>query len=345
MAESKAEAEHRIETSWTFYYHKKIGNAGGDFKEFQKALINLGSFDTVEGSLFLLCFCIPFDCYHLRFSLGFWRCVCASFVSVLFCASSDRLLCFVVQGIMHSSLPLINCLLTITTFSFENNTFLLGRFVVLRPFLAYSSFSSFSLFPSMFSLLSYFRLSQSFPTGGCWIIKVRKRNGAIARLWEELVFFPSRSLLLAFLFFLFVAYVSLIPAHIPCSLFRLCAFIQCFACVGELFEEPDLVGVSLSSRLREDILTVWNRDNSRPDVRFKIGSVVSRLISLIFSFLLHFLCDFLPFFRRASSSSASIIQFVCLFGCVLRFFFSLPSALYSEFLLFLLLLLLILVRN
>jgi translation initiation factor 4E len=48
--------------------------------------------------------------------------------------------------------------------------------------------------------------------------------------------------------------------------------MQLFACIGELFEEPDLVGVVLSSRAREDMVSVWNRDNqAKPDVRQKIG--------------------------------------------------------------------------
>eukprot|EP00455_Lapot_gusevi_P029847 TRINITY_DN319_c0_g1_i2.p1 TRINITY_DN319_c0_g1~~TRINITY_DN319_c0_g1_i2.p1 ORF type:complete len:266 (+),score=101.54 TRINITY_DN319_c0_g1_i2:86-883(+) len=82
---------------------------------------------------------------------------------------------------------------------------------------------------------------ESFPTGGCWIIKVRKRNGVINRLWEELL----------------------------------------FACIGELFEEPDVAGVAVSTRAREDILSVWNKDNqSKVDVRFKIGEKLKGLLNL-----------------------------------------------------------------
>ena len=29
---------------------------------------------------------------------------------------------------------------------------------------------------------------QTFPKGGCWIIKVKKRNGVIGRMWEDLLF-------------------------------------------------------------------------------------------------------------------------------------------------------------
>lgn len=81
---------------------------------------------------------------------------------------------------------------------------------------------------------------ETFPNGGSWIIKVRKQNGLIARLWEEL----------------------------------------CFACVGELFEEPDVVGVMLSMRLREDILSIWNSDNARPDVKFRIGEKLKEILNL-----------------------------------------------------------------
>jgi len=81
---------------------------------------------------------------------------------------------------------------------------------------------------------------ESFPRGGAWIIKVRKKNGVISRLWEELV----------------------------------------FACIGELFEEPDLVGVMLSSRGREDLLSIWNLDNTNPEIRFKIGEKAKEILNL-----------------------------------------------------------------
>jgi hypothetical protein len=64
--------------------------------------------------------------------------------------------------------------------------------------------------------LNYF--VQTFPNGGSWIIKVRKKNGLIARLWEELV--THLQLLERFTYFA----------------------LQLFACVGELFEEPDICG-------------------------------------------------------------------------------------------------------
>jgi len=82
---------------------------------------------------------------------------------------------------------------------------------------------------------------ETFPAGGCWIIKVRKKNGLINRLWEELA----------------------------------------FACVGETFEEPNIAGIVLSTRHHEDVLSIWNRDNVRyPEVRFKIGEKLREILNL-----------------------------------------------------------------
>jgi translation initiation factor 4E len=81
---------------------------------------------------------------------------------------------------------------------------------------------------------------ESFPNGGCWIIRVRKRNTLIDRLWEEL----------------------------------------CFACVGELFAHPDVCCIGVSTRNREDVLTVWNIDNSNPNTRFVIGEKLRELLNL-----------------------------------------------------------------
>jgi len=82
---------------------------------------------------------------------------------------------------------------------------------------------------------------ETFPKGGTWIIKMHKKNGVISRLWEELL----------------------------------------FACVGELFEEPDIVGVMLSTRNRADLLSVWNGDNSKnPEVRFNIGEKLRDILNL-----------------------------------------------------------------
>lgn len=56
------------------------------------------------------------------------------------------------------------------------------------------------------------------------------------------------------------------------------AFLQCIACVGESFEEPDVVGVALSIRSKEDVLSIWLRDSSNQIARIKVGYVLLSLI-------------------------------------------------------------------
>jgi len=95
---------------------------------------------------------------------------------------------------------------------------------------------------------------ETFPNGGMWIIKVRKGNGVISRLWEELT----------------------------------------FAAVAELFEEPDVAGICLSSRGRDDNLSVWNRDNSLSEIRFNIGEKLKEILNLDESTLVEY-----KFFKSA----------------------------------------------
>lgn len=97
---------------------------------------------------------------------------------------------------------------------------------------------------------------------------MKKRNGIINRLWEELV--------RRFMFSMLIGMSKLKnPMHIIICMESLLPSMQLFACIGELFEEPDLAGVVLSSRAREDMVSVWNRDNqAKPDVRQKIGCVL-----------------------------------------------------------------------
>lgn len=38
------------------------------------------------------------------------------------------------------------------------------------------------------------------------------------------------------------------------------------AVIGEMFEEPNVVGIGMAIRSREDLLSVWNEDNSNPEV-------------------------------------------------------------------------------
>jgi hypothetical protein len=54
--------------------------------------------------------------------------------------------------------------------------------------------------------------------------------------------------------------------------------------VGEAFEEPDVVGVALSMRAKEDVLSVWLRDSSNALAKIKLGcpSLYVRTMSAIY---------------------------------------------------------------
>lgn len=94
----------------------------------------------------------------------------------------------------------------------------------------------------------YLPMWESFPFGGCWIIRVRKdtkdgnkKNPILSKLWETLL----------------------------------------FGTVGEHFEESDVVGCVLAIRPKEDILSIWNKDNeANPNVRFQIGERLKALLTL-----------------------------------------------------------------
>jgi translation initiation factor 4E len=81
---------------------------------------------------------------------------------------------------------------------------------------------------------------ESFPSGGCWIVKVRKHNGVINRLWEELV----------------------------------------FACIGEWLEDPEIVGVCLSTRARDDNISVWHKGTNGDAARLMIGEKLKEILNL-----------------------------------------------------------------
>ncbi|CAK9004624.1 unnamed protein product, partial [Durusdinium trenchii] len=74
---------------------------------------------------------------------------------------------------------------------------------------------------------------EEFPEGGCWIIRIKRKasQNYVNRMWENL--------LLAF--------------------------------IGEEFELPDVVGCVLSTRLKDDVLSVWNLTNRDNSARFRIG--------------------------------------------------------------------------
>ena len=81
---------------------------------------------------------------------------------------------------------------------------------------------------------------ETFPNGGCWLVKIDKRDPNLPRMWESLL----------------------------------------MAAVGEMFGEPDLVGVELSRRTKENVLAIWNADNRNTGVRFHIGDKMKEILNL-----------------------------------------------------------------
>jgi translation initiation factor 4E len=103
---------------------------------------------------------------------------------------------------------------------------------------------------------------EAFPRGGCWILKIKKRkdSGAsvLGKMWNDLV----------------------------------------IATIGECFEDPDVVGVSVCIRksgkfrslfpnglyspllLTEDLISVWNVDNRNDEIRFRIGEKMKQILDL-----------------------------------------------------------------
>jgi len=81
---------------------------------------------------------------------------------------------------------------------------------------------------------------ETFPTGGAWIIKISRREVFLDGLWEELL----------------------------------------MATIGENFLTPELVGILLSIRREAAMITVWNRDNSKNDVRFRVGERLKEVLNL-----------------------------------------------------------------
>lgn len=85
---------------------------------------------------------------------------------------------------------------------------------------------------------------ECFPNGGCWILKIRKKrdSGAsvLGKIWQDLV----------------------------------------IAAIGERFDEPDIVGISVSIRKLEDLISVWNADNRNDEIRFRIGEKLKEILEL-----------------------------------------------------------------
>lgn len=85
---------------------------------------------------------------------------------------------------------------------------------------------------------------EAYPHGGCWILKIKKRKdgniSVLGKMWQDLV----------------------------------------IATVGEAFEEPDVVGISVCIRKNEDLLSVWNADNRNDEIRFQIGERLKKILDL-----------------------------------------------------------------
>eukprot|EP00752_Nemacystus_decipiens_P003768 g3469.t1 len=86
---------------------------------------------------------------------------------------------------------------------------------------------------------------ERYPSGGCWILRIRKKAGqtntsVLGKMWQDLV----------------------------------------LAVIGEMFEEPNVVGIGMAIRSREDLLSVWNEDNSNDKVRFNIGERLKQVLDL-----------------------------------------------------------------
>ena len=85
---------------------------------------------------------------------------------------------------------------------------------------------------------------ECFPNGGTWILKVKKKrdSGAsvLGKMWQDLV----------------------------------------LATIGEIFGEPDVVGISVCIRSREDLISVWHKDNRNENIRFGVGEKMKEILDL-----------------------------------------------------------------
>mmetsp|Transcript_35281 Transcript_35281/g.55108 ORF Transcript_35281/g.55108 Transcript_35281/m.55108 type:complete len:257 (+) Transcript_35281:37-807(+) len=81
----------------------------------------------------------------------------------------------------------------------------------------------------------YMPMWETFPTGGHWSLRFKKQNHKVSHLlcqsWEEVL----------------------------------------MGAIGEQFAEPDVVGVVVSVKPKEDVIQIWNRDNDDNMARVEIG--------------------------------------------------------------------------
>jgi len=91
---------------------------------------------------------------------------------------------------------------------------------------------------------------EEFPEGGCWIIRIKRKvsQSYVNRMWENLL----------------------------------------LACIGEAFELPDVVGCVLSTRMKDDVLSIWNLSNQNNTARFTIGERLKEVLDLDMNALIQY---------------------------------------------------------
>jgi len=91
---------------------------------------------------------------------------------------------------------------------------------------------------------------EEFPEGGCWIIRIKRKAGSsyVNRMWENLL----------------------------------------LAVIGEALEIPDVVGCFLSTRPKDDVLSIWNRSNENSKVRYRIGEKLKDILDLDMNALIQY---------------------------------------------------------
>lgn len=132
----------------------------------------------------------------------------------------------------------------------------LGEFNTVEGFhRQYAYLQRPALFPCGHNLFcfrqGYKPMWEEFPEGGCWIVRVKKNSplNVINRMWENLL----------------------------------------FACIGEAFEMRDVVGCVLSTRYKNDVISVWNISNQdNPDGRFRIGEKLKEILELEINALIQY---------------------------------------------------------
>jgi len=97
---------------------------------------------------------------------------------------------------------------------------------------------------------NYKPMWEEFPEGGCWIIRIKRKasQNYVNHMWENLL----------------------------------------LACIGEAFEMPDVVGCVLSTRLKDDVLSVWNLSNRDTPARFRIGERLKEVLDLNMTALIQY---------------------------------------------------------